>query len=425
MICPKGVLRLLLNKIYTPLKKAFVIALSYFTLTAAIISCNKSEISSTTTIKEIEATIDPFATTKAAFGVNIDFQNLNNYANQSKPGYISLDNTGNNPITDSKATLGRILFYDKNLSTNNTISCGSCHKQEFAFSDTAELSDGVEGGITIRHSMRLINTRFANESKFFWNERAASLEIQTTMPIQDHAEMGFSGLNGRGNLNTLLAKLSGIKYYKEIFKTIYGDTIVTEPRIQESLAQFIRSIQSFDSKYDIGRASVNADIAPFPNFTPNENMGKNLFLTPPTFDGSGNRIAGGIGCNGCHKAPEFDIDPNSRNNGVIGFVGSNTIEFNNTRAPSLRDLVKANGSLNSKMMHTGKFISIEAVLGHYNNIPNQPANNNLDLRLRQDGVGNKLNLTTTEISQVVAFIKTLGGTNVYNDRKWSNPFLNP
>lgn len=271
--------------------------------------------------------------------------------------------------------------------------------------------------------MRLINARFANETKFFWNERAASLEIQTTMPIQDHAEMGFSGLNGRGNINTLITKLSGIKYYKEIFSAVYGDTIISEARLQESLAQFVRSIQSFDTKFDAGRLLVNNERDPFPNFTANENAGKNLYLTPPLFDGNGNRISGGVGCNGCHRAPEFDIDPNTKNNGIIGVIGSTATEINDTRAPSLRDLIKADGTVNSKMMHTGQFTTFEAVLNHYNNIPNLGGNNNLDGRLKADGVGNKLNLTNTEITQLVAFMKTLGGTNVYTDKKWSNPFL--
>jgi cytochrome c peroxidase len=421
------VLKKIIHTIFkkTSLKKAIFITISFFSIAALISSCSKTDIASSNLSNTSTTVIDTFAATKAAFGTNIDFQNLNNYANQGRPNYITLDNTGSNPITDQKATLGRILFYDKNLSTNNTISCGSCHKQNFAFSDTAQLSNGVEGGVTVRHSMRLVNTRFANESKFFWNERAASLEVQTTMPIQDHAEMGFSGLNGRGNLSTLLTKLSGIKYYKEIFKAIYRDTIVTEVRIQESLAQFIRSIQSFDSKYDVGRSSVNNDRDPFPNFTVNENIGKNLFLTAPTFDGSGNRVAGGVGCNGCHRAPEFAIDSNSRNNGIVGIVNGTGIEINNTRAPSLRDLVKADGSLNARMMHTGQFTSLEGVIGHYNTIPNIIGNNNLDGRLRQDGVANKLNLTPTEINQLIAFIKTLGGTNLYTDKKWSNPFLIP
>jgi cytochrome c peroxidase len=191
---------------------------------------------------------------------------------------------------NAKASIGKVLFYDKNLSVNNTISCSSCHKQNFAFSDTAVQSDGVLGGLTVRHSMRLVNARFGNELKFFWNERAASLEAQTIMPIQDHLEMGFSGIAGRGNFTNLLAKLSGINYYKTLFKAGYGDTTINQARIQETLAQFIRSIQSFDTKYDIGRAQVNNDNAPFPNFTATENSGKILFMTPPTFDGRGNRI---------------------------------------------------------------------------------------------------------------------------------------
>jgi cytochrome c peroxidase len=391
----------------------------FATIFVIVWGCKKLDL----TIPNTNTPTDPFAATKLAFGTNINFDSLSNYANQTKPTYITLDNTGTNSITNAKATLGRVLFYDKNLSINNTVSCGSCHKQAFAFSDTALVSSGVLGGLTARHSMRLINARFANEEKFFWNERAASLEIQTTMPIQDHAEMGFSGLQGRPGLDSLLKKIAGIKYYKEIFKTVYGDTIVTENRLQESMAQFVRSIQSFDSKYDAGRGLVNNDGAPFPNFTATENAGKNLFSTPPVFDGSANRISGGAGCASCHRAPEFDIDPNSRNNGIVGIIGSTAIETNDTRAPSLRDLVKADGSLNTRMMHTGQFTTLEGVIGHYNNIPNIAANNNLDNKLRVDGVGNKLNLTTTEIAQLVAFIKTLGGANVYVDKKWSNPFL--
>jgi len=401
--------------------KAIKFTLVYFFLIAVISSCTKLDMSSITVGNN--SVTDPFAATKTAFGTNIDFSNLSNYANQSKPAYITNDNSGTDTLKDTKATLGRILFYDKNLSTNNKISCASCHKQAFGFSDTALVSNGVDGGLTVRHAMRLVNARFSNELKFFWNERAASLEIQTTMPIQDHAELGYSGAVGRGNLDSLLKKLSKINYYKEIFKTVYGDTIVTESRLQESLAQFVRSIQSFDSKFDVGRALTNNNNNFFSNFTSLENAGKALYLTQPVFDGKGSRISGGAGCNGCHRAPEFDIDPNSRNNGIVGIIGSTGIETDNTRSPSLRDLVKADGTLNARMMHTGQFTSLEDVIGHYNNIPTNRANNNLDTRLRVDGTPNKLNLTATEVAQLVAFIKTLGGTNVYTDKKWSNPFL--
>ena len=392
-----------------------LLAISLFIFSTA--GCSKNETGSI----PIQIT---YTAIKAAFGDNINLNSLAEYAGQTKPAYIQKDNTGGNSISNAKATIGRVLFYDKNLSINNTISCASCHKQEFAFSDPEIVSKGVDGGLTQRHSMRLVNSRFAVERKFFWDERAASLEIQTTQPIQDHAEMGFSGQNGRPGLNTLLSKLQGIAYYNELFKFVYNDLNVTEARMQECLAQFIRSIQSFDSKYDAGRVLVANDNQNFPNFTQAENAGKNLFIAAPVFDANSSRIAGGLGCNACHNAPEFDIDPNSRNNGIIGQANGTNRDFTNTRAPSLRDLTRTDKRVNSPMMHTGVIVSLRAAINHYNTINVGPGQNpNLDPRLVPNGIGQKLNLTDTEINAVVAFLETLAGTNVYTDKKWSDPFL--
>lgn len=366
-------------------------------------------------------TADPYTEIKKA--LSIDPAALENYAAQGKPAYVNKDNTAANPITDKVATLGRVLFYDKNLSVNNGFSCASCHKQEFAFGDTAVSSLGVDNGRTIRHSMRLINSRFANEAKFFWNERAASLEAQTTMPIQDHLELGFSGQTGRGNMTSLITKLGGIGYYKELFKLAYGDATITEARMQTALAQFIRSIQSFDSKYDVGRAQVPNDGAPFPNFTAQENAGKNLFLAPPIFNGNSERIGGGFGCQGCHQAPEFDIDPNSRNNGFIGVIGSTQIDLDNTRSPSLRDILNASGVANTPFMHTAASQTIRQVLNHYNTIAAGPRNTNLDARLKPNNIGQNLQMTPDEINAMVAFLRTLTGKDVYTNKKWGNPFL--
>ncbi len=366
-------------------------------------------------------TADPYTEIKKA--LSIDPAALENYAAQGKPAYVNKDNTAANPITDKAATLGRVLFYDKNLSVNNSFSCASCHKQEFAFGDTAVSSLGVDNGRTIRHSMRLINSRFANEAKFFWNERAASLEAQTTIPIQDHLELGFSGQTGRGNMTSLITKLGGIGYYKELFKLAYGDATITEARMQTALAQFIRSIQSFDSKYDVGRAQAPNDGAPFPNFTAQENAGKNLFLAPPIFNGNSERIGGGFGCQGCHQAPEFDIDPNSRNNGFIGVIGSTQIDLDNTRSPSLRDILNTSGVANTPFMHTAVPMNIRQVLAHYNSIAAAPRNTNLDPRLKPNNLGQNLQMTPAEIDAMVAFLRTLTGKDVYTNKKWGNPFL--
>lgn len=352
----------------------------------------------------------------------IDLNNLENYANQLKPLYIVKNNTPPfNQINNRGATLGRVLFYDKNLSANNTIACGSCHMQQFAFGDTARLSKGLNGEPTGRHAMRLVNARFGNEVRFFWDERAPSLEIQTTRPIKDHIEMGFSGDDGDPDLDSLVRKIQGIDYYKTLFEFVYGDTVITEIRMQFALAQFVRSIQSFDSKFDEGFAQTLNLNAPFPNFTQQENLGKALFLTPP------GAPQPGAGCQGCHRAPEFDIDPGSRNNGVITAAADpNVLDLNNTRAPSLRDLFNPSGELNGPLMHNGNFETMLEVINHYNLLPPNPANTNLDPRLAgppQGGQGQNLNLTQGGKDAIVAFLKTLSGNTVYTDPKWSDPFL--
>jgi cytochrome c peroxidase len=353
-----------------------------------------------------------FCFTLLSVGI-VDLNSLFNYQNQGKPSYITKDNTpSDNSIDDKIATLGRVLFYDKSLSLNNTISCGSCHIQEFAFGDTAVLSRGITGGLTGRHSMRLVNSRFGTEVKFFWDERAGSLEIQTTQPIQDHVEMGFSNANGQPGIDSLINRLASLPYYQSLFEFAYGNSQIDEAKIQKALAQFIRSIQSFDSKFDQGRILVANDAQNFPNYTTQENLGKQLFLAPPP--------NGGAGCQGCHRAPEFDIDPASLNNGVIGVAGSTNIDLMNTRAPSLRNLFNAAGELNGPLMHNGVFTTIEQVINHYNLVPQNPQNTNLDPRLQ--GPGGNLQLTQNEKDALVAFLKTLSGTAVYADERWSNPF---
>ncbi|MEL6624409.1 MAG: cytochrome c peroxidase [Bacteroidota bacterium] len=350
------------------------------------------------------------------FGGRIDLDNLLNYSNQAVPNYINEDNTGNNPITDGGATLGRVLFYDVNLSVDNTIACASCHQQAAGFSDRSLLSQGV-AGVTGRHSMRLINARFAEEDHFFWDERANTLEEQTTQPIQDHIEMGFSGQNGDPSIDDLIAKLEALDYYQELFTFVYGQDEITEEKMQMALAQFVRSIQSFDSRYDQGRGQVNNGNANFPNFTAEENAGKRLFMTPPN--------QGGAGCAGCHRAPEFDIDPNSRNNGVVGVAGNpGMIDITITRSPTLRDMVDPNGVLNGALMHDGSLMTLADVIDHYNEVNVVQGNNNLDPRLRggAGGQGQNLNLTDNEKNSIVAFLETLSGNNVYRDVRWSNPF---
>jgi cytochrome c peroxidase len=363
-----------------------------------------------------EPEVDPVEVT---FNGRLNLSDPFNYANQGIPDYIIRDNTGQNGITDARATLGRVLFYDRQLSSIGTVSCASCHRQELAFGDNSIGAVGV-AGTTGRHSMRLVNARFGSESRYFWDKRANSLEEQTTQPIQDHIEMGFSGTNGDLSIDDLLDRLNALDYYGALFTDAFGSAQVSEPRMQQALAQFIRSIQSFDSKFDEGRALVQNGGERFPNFTDEENLGRELFGGRPQVGGDDERIGGGLGCGSCHQGPEFSIDPNSQNNGVTAVIGGGMPDFSVTRAPTLRDLFQPDGTPNGPFMHNGAFRTMDDVLDHYNEIP--ASNPQLDQRLSFAGTPQRLNMTLVERQAVIAFLKTLTGSAVYTDERWSDPF---
>ena len=338
-----------------------------------------------------------------------------NYANLPLPNYLingpglgGLDNTpNNNPVTDAGATLGRVLFYDVNLSANNSTSCASCHQQDRGFSDPDRLSTGFEGGLTGRHSMGLSNARWYDNGRFFWDERAASLEDQVLMPIQDHVEMGM-------NLEALLIKLNQIDYYEELFVDAFGDATITEDRIARAMAQFVRSIVSYQTKFDEGVQMVNgqniAD-ANFPNFTTLENLGKDLFFS------------GRTQCANCHESVHF-VGDQARNNGldaetedpgVAGITGNNN-DAGEFKVGSLRNIALA-----APYMHDGRFATLEEVIEHYNSgVQDHP---NLDNRLRVGGNQiRRLNLSNQEKQALVDFLETLTDPAMSSDPKYSDPF---
>jgi cytochrome c peroxidase len=335
--------------------------------------------------------------------------------NAGGPLPTSIDGTDNtpdtNPITNDGATLGRVLFYDKKLSANETKSCASCHKQNKGFSDDAVLSRGFDGGTTGRHSMTLINARFYQRGRFFWDERAATLEEQVLMPFQDPVEMGMT-------LEQVVNKTQQQPYYPELFQKAFGSSEITSDKIANALAQFVRSIVSYSSKYDEGRALVAAPGSNFPNFTAEENLGKNLF-----FQAIPN---GGGGCFGCHTTEAFiSANAGPQNNGLdltsttdlgAGSVFSNPIFIGRFKTSGLRNI-----ELTAPYMHDGRFSTLEEVVEHYNS--GIQAHPTLSPALI-DANGNpvRLNLTNEEKSALVAFMKTLTDNSISAEEKWSNPF---
>lgn len=344
----------------------------------------------------------------------LDFNNLYSYTAPTLPVHydaalLNADNTPpTNRTTNAGATLGRILFNDKRLSTTNTVSCASCHQQAAGFTDPKRFSAGVVPGVlTTAHSMRLGNVRFYRGNSMFWDKRAPTLEFQATQPIQNPHEMGFDAANG--GVAALITKMQALPYYPVLFKWVYGSTTVTEAKIQTALAQFERSMVGADSRWDAGYAKVyNAQLPdkglslPIATLTAQENRGRQLFILPPA--------QGGVACAGCHQPPTFALNPNSLSNGLDA---GNAIVF---KSPSLKNV-----GLDKAFMHDGRFSTLEQVVDHYDRgVKGGPA---LDNRLKTPtGQPRFLNMTAADKAALVAFMKTLTDTGFLTDARFSNPF---
>ncbi len=348
-----------------------------------------------------------------------------NYSSQDLPNHLTtnvllgpgqnaaVDNDNTplfNPTTDDGATLGRVLFYDTNLSANNSISCASCHQQSKGFSDDNVLSLGFENGTTRRHSMSLVNARWYGRERFFWDERAETLEDQVLMPFQDPVEMGMT-------LEEVVENVEAQDFYQQLFVNAFGTNEITSESISMALAQFIRSIVSVSSKYDEGRSAVNTPIDDFSNFTESENNGKQLFFLPKNL--------GGAGCIGCHSTEAF-INPDNgpTNNGLdlestvdLGVFEAieNPVFLGAFKVPSLKSI-----ALTAPYMHDGRFETLEQVIEHYNSgVQDHP---NLGEALKDNGEPQQLNLSQQEKTDLVNFLKTLTDEVLTQDERFSDPF---
>lgn len=344
--------------------------------------------------------------------LRLDLDALDNYANPALPAYYdntvdAIDNTPNNdPVTDPLATLGRVLFYDRSLSVNDTTSCASCHQQGLGFDDDERLSTGFNGGRTGQHAMRLGNVRYYEPGEMFWDRRADDLEDQATQPILDATEMGWSD---NGGLPALITKMEGLDYYPALFGFVFGDEAITQARMERALAHFQRAMISSDSRWDRAYIQVFGAGAPnralneaLPGFSASENRGRQLFMSPP-----GNN---GAGCSACHLPPTYALNDNSRSNGLD--AGETTI----FKSPSLKNVGRS-----QFFMHDGRFTSLRQVVDHYaDGIQNGPA---LDNRLRQGNQPRRLNLSDADRQALVDFMLTLNDETLNSDPKFADPFI--
>ena len=387
--------------------RRFLLFSSFFSLLFFCLACKKEEVPPLSPEEIFEQTLQ-LPETPFNYANVVLPEYLNDFPNQREDNMPE-----SNPITDWGATLGRVLFYEKGLSLNETIACASCHLQEKNFSDPARFSVGFAGEETSRQSMSLTNARYYNPGTFFWDERAESLEEQVVMPIQDHIEMGLT-------LEEMIERLEERTYYSILFEKAFGDAQITTDRVARALAQFIRSIVSFNSPFD--RAVVNAGITesfsigetPFEDFTELENIGLDFFFNR-------NR-----GCASCHRFG-FMVTDVPANNGLDstytdlgkGGITGNEYDMGKFKVPSLRNV-----AVSGPYMHDGRFDTLEEVIEHYSS--GVQFNPNLDFRLRTiasgSGAARPLNLSETQKEGILAFLQTLTDDEFLEDEKFSNPF---
>jgi cytochrome c peroxidase len=323
-------------------------------------------------------------------------------AHFTQPGRHHDNTPPDNSLSDDGATLGRVLFYDTRLSANNTTSCASCHVQAHAFADPKPLSRGFHGAPTDRHAMQLVNVRYYQRARFFWDERTGNLEEMVLLPIQSGIEMGQ-------DVEQVVDTLARDAVYPVLFARAFGDRQITSQRIGKALAQFVRSIVSYQSPYDEGRARAQSAQHDFDNFTLRENRGKALFMR---------------NCSTCHMKDgnEHFFVPIPANTGLrgtgatadggVGDVTLRAADLGSFKSPSLRNV-----EVTAPYGHDGRFATLDALIDHYSD--NAISDPNLGYVFPVA----PLKFTASEKAALIAFLKTLTDPTLLTDPRFSNPFV--
>jgi cytochrome c peroxidase len=284
-----------------------------------------------------------------------------------------------NPLTKEKIELGRLLFFDKRMSQDNTISCSTCHIPALAFTDGKPVSAGIRGQKGDRSAPTSINRGFSKAQ--FWDGRASTLEEQSVGPLTNPIEHGFS------NNDDVVAKINKIEGYKNLFNKAFGTSTITIQHVGKAIASFQRTLISGNSSFD--RFDYDGDTKAISEAA---KRGKILFF-------------GKARCNLCHMGTNFS-DEKFHNIGIgVGVkpmdvgrfqVSKDSKDTGAFKTPTLREISKT-----APYMHDGRFVTLKQVVDHYN----------------QGGVKNPfldnqlipLNLTEAEKQDLIEMLRTLNG----------------
>jgi len=288
-----------------------------------------------------------------------------------------------NPYSPAKAELGWLLYFDKRLSVDGTVSCASCHDPKYAFTDGAAFSKGIRGQLGGRSAPTVINRAYSLEQ--FWDGRAKTLEEQAKGPIENPVEMGHA--------HDLCEKcIGGIAGYREPFKEAFGDEKVTIDRIAQAIATFERTVLSGNSPYDKFKAGEKSALSE------SQERGMEIFFS------------NNARCDSCHEGVNF-TNGKYANVGIgadkpVPDLGRYEVTKQEEdrgafKTPTLREIANT-----APYMHDGSLKTLEDVVEHYNKggvdkNGKRPPGVHQDVRA--------LNLKDQEKKDLVEFLKSLSG----------------
>jgi len=295
--------------------------------------------------------------------IPLDFPEVNQAFYKNKP-------------TQYGVQLGKKLFNDKRLSTDNSISCASCHLQTSAYADNNKQAIGVYNTLGLRNTPPLQNLAFMDF--YNWDGSKLSLEKQAIVPIITPEEMNAS-------IGEVIEKLKDDPEYTELLIKAFGDEKMTPDRIYKSIAQFEYTLISNNSKYD----KVMQGMAVFKE---NEKRGYAIFKNK---------------CVSCHSTAlftdqsfrniGFPINENSNEAGRARVTG-NMEDYMSFRVPSLRNI-----EYTAPYGSFGQFNSLKELLDYLDK--GVIASDNLDPIFKNNN--NRIPLNDDEKLDLIAFMKTL------------------
>jgi cytochrome c peroxidase len=325
-------------------------------------------------------------------------------------------------INSDQATLGRVLFYDKTLSSDKKVSCASCHRQEIGFSDDRAVSTGVDGRQGTRNSIALSSVaNFAayygqdlngpGGIPFFWDNRASTAAAQNIGSMTNPLEMNMQD-------HEIAAAVKAQSFYRPLFNKAFGDETISTARISEAIAAFVNAMGSFQSRFDEasneqlalgGQYSTPNYETSFGKFSASENAGKAIYMN---------------NCASCHSENFGRPRKFFSNNGLdavttdkgVGGVSFNNAELGSFKVPTLRNI-----AITAPYMHDGRFATLSEVVDHYSHSIKSHPNLGYEL-LNSTGGPVQMNFSAQDKENLIAFLGTLTDDVFKNDERFSNPF---